>query len=110
MPYPLGDICMIGARIERRWPILVPLLVPITLWIWPIHWETGRLIAGRPPSSGDWGPPTYIKLVLYFTADQATAVDRRLVTRGKQTYGYAPLGYNVNGSKVPPGNLMGENT
>ena len=30
-----------------------PILSPITLWVWPIYWATGQLIAGQSPSPGD---------------------------------------------------------
>ena len=52
-PYPLGDLCMIGDRIGRRRPILLPILSPITLWVWPFYWPTGRLVAGQPELPGD---------------------------------------------------------
>ena len=32
-PYPLGDIGVIGGRIGR-------ILLPITLWVWPVDWAT----------------------------------------------------------------------
>ena len=52
IPYPLGDFYVIGDRIGHRRPILLL----ITLWVWPINWVLahGRLIAGRPESPGDW--------------------------------------------------------
>ena len=56
-PHPLSDFGVISARIARRRPILAL----ITLWVWPIHWVTGKLIVGRPLLLGDEGPLTYIK-------------------------------------------------
>ena len=43
--YPLGDIDVIGDRIGGRQPILSPVLSLITLWLWPIYWATGQLVA-----------------------------------------------------------------
>ena len=45
-PYPFSDIDVISNRIGNRRPILAPILAPITLWVWPIYWATGQLVAG----------------------------------------------------------------
>ena len=39
-PYRLG-----GTISSHR-----PIVLPINLWVWPISWVTGQLIAERPPS------------------------------------------------------------
>ena len=33
--------------------ILAPILAQIILWVWPMYWATGQLIAGRSASLGD---------------------------------------------------------
>ena len=43
----------VGDRIGRRRPILLPILALINLWVWPIYWATGQLIAGRSPLPRD---------------------------------------------------------
>ena len=45
-PYPHGDFGVIGDTIGRQWLIVPPIVPPITLWVWPIYWATGQLIAG----------------------------------------------------------------
>ena len=56
-PYPLGDIGVIGSRSDCRWLIRClirwPILSLITLWVWPIHWASGKLITGQPPAMDD---------------------------------------------------------
>ena len=39
--YPLGDFGVISAKNDRRRPILMPTLSPMTLWVWRIDWPTG---------------------------------------------------------------------
>ena len=56
--YPLCDFGMICARIAQRRQILASILAPITLWVWPIHWANGQLIAqlgDSPPSDQSLG-------------------------------------------------------
>ena len=39
--YQPGDFGVISAKNGRRWPILMPILTPMTLWVWPIDWAAG---------------------------------------------------------------------
>ena len=103
-PYQLGDHGKIGGIIGRRRPIIPPFIPPITLWVWPIYWATGRLITRRPLSPGDWVPPTYIKHIDISppTCRPATAVAwRRVGAVVNRLVGMALKGRDLNTPDPP---------
>ena len=72
----IGVYCVIGDRIGSQPLIRSPIRSPITLWVWPIYWATGRLIAMRPK---DWMTATLYHACLIF--------HHRLITRRRPSSG-----------------------
>ena len=81
-PYPLGDFGVIGDKIGRQRPILVPILSPITLWVWPINWATGR------PSPGDLETTDLYQACLIFHCRLVSRHPATSRSRTKQLSGY----------------------
>ena len=73
--------------------IAILILIPITLWAWPIYWATGQLIAGQPPSPGDWVAANLNQACLIFhwqlVALRRPSPDVRPAT--EQPSGYGPI-------------------